>query len=269
MSGIAARFGPFRLSRAEYSLRRLNMDNEWTEIPLRPKAFDLLCYMVARPGRVIPPEEFFELVWPNVHVQPEVLKGHMLNVRTALQDDPTRPAYIETVRGRGYRFIGKVETTSSIAAPGTFRQDAELLSAGAPAGICELEALLHRTLAAEGESGLAYAGPMGGSRLTVAELLSLAIGAREMTVLPLLADGNEFSTCRASPEFLAQLSQAWDSSDPSEMLSMIGSALPALLPWVVVAALVYGLRRPPVRAAMSRVLRDLCDALLVLAQSAE
>ncbi|MDB5393046.1 MAG: transcriptional regulator, putative ATPase, winged helix family, partial [Rhodospirillales bacterium] len=53
-------------------------------------------------------DELLTAVWPDVHVQPEVLKTHILAIRTALGDDSSSPKFIETQRGRGYRFIGQM-----------------------------------------------------------------------------------------------------------------------------------------------------------------
>jgi hypothetical protein len=54
-------------------------------------------------------------LWPNTHVQPEVLKSHIFEVRTALGDDSKKPLFIETLPRRGYRFIAPV---SDGVAPG-------------------------------------------------------------------------------------------------------------------------------------------------------
>ena len=83
-------------------------------MPLQPRAFDVLRYLVDHPGRLVAHDELLTAVWQDAPVLPEVLKTQILLVRGALEDSATSPRYIETVRGRGYRFIAPV---SGRAAP--------------------------------------------------------------------------------------------------------------------------------------------------------
>lgn len=85
------------------------------QLTLAPRAYDILQYLVDHAGRLITHDEFLDALWGNVHVQPEVLKTHILAIRTALEDDPERPRFIETRRGRGYRFIAPVRKHSAEA----------------------------------------------------------------------------------------------------------------------------------------------------------
>jgi DNA-binding winged helix-turn-helix (wHTH) protein len=50
-------------------------------------------------------------LWRDVRVQPEVLKSHILAIRNALGDKSSSPRFIETRRGRGYRFIGPINAS--------------------------------------------------------------------------------------------------------------------------------------------------------------
>jgi two-component system, OmpR family, response regulator RegX3 len=83
--------------------RRVIRDGE--EVTLRPKQFELLRILLANRGRVIPRERLLELVWG----EDEFLDGHTLEVhirwlRQQIEQDPSRPARILTVRGVGYRY---------------------------------------------------------------------------------------------------------------------------------------------------------------------
>jgi DNA-binding winged helix-turn-helix (wHTH) protein len=75
---------------------------------LTPKTFDVLRYLVENTGRLVTHDELLTALWPDIHVQPEVMKTHILAIRTALGDDSSSPKFIETQRGRGYRFIGQM-----------------------------------------------------------------------------------------------------------------------------------------------------------------
>jgi DNA-binding winged helix-turn-helix (wHTH) protein len=63
------------------------------------------------------PDELLEAVWPETHVQPEVLKSRIFEVRSALGNRPKTLRFIETLPRRWYRFIAVVHespSTSSI-----------------------------------------------------------------------------------------------------------------------------------------------------------
>lgn len=81
-------------------------------VRLTPKALALLSFMAGRPGEVIPKDELFAAVWPDVAVGDAALVTCIQELRKALGDDARRPRYIETVHRRGYRFVGKI-----VAAP--------------------------------------------------------------------------------------------------------------------------------------------------------
>ncbi|HUB90638.1 MAG TPA: AAA family ATPase [Dyella sp.] len=101
-------FKPFRLDPINHRLWRISDEGEPTPVTITAKAFDVLRYLVEHSGRLVSHEELLEALWSGVAVQPEVLKGHVLAIRNALDDDAQRPRYLETHRGRGYRFIADV-----------------------------------------------------------------------------------------------------------------------------------------------------------------
>ncbi len=84
-------------------------------VPLPPKALTLLGCLVARPGRLVSTRELLDVVWPDVFVGDDALKGCVREIRRALSDDARHPRFIETAHRRGYRFIAPV---SEVAAPG-------------------------------------------------------------------------------------------------------------------------------------------------------
>lgn len=101
-------FKPFRLDPVNHMLWRRADDGSDVPVAITAKTFDVLRYLVEHPGRLVTHEELLESLWTGVAVQPEVLKGHVLAIRHALGDDPQQPRFVETHRGRGYRFIAEV-----------------------------------------------------------------------------------------------------------------------------------------------------------------
>src|SRR5262245_21573414 len=97
---------------------RLDLVNEclWRGmqvVPLRPKPFAVLRYLVEHAGRLVAKAELLHAVWPETVVSAEVLKGYIHDLRTVLGDEVEVPRLVETVARRGYRFIGTVTATTA------------------------------------------------------------------------------------------------------------------------------------------------------------
>lgn len=103
-------FGDFRLEAGEARLWRGG-----EAVPLSPKAFDLLVFLCARPGRLVTKEELLDGVWGRLHISEGVVKNVVRELRSALADDPHVPRYIETVHRRGYRFIAELAGERPVA----------------------------------------------------------------------------------------------------------------------------------------------------------
>src|SRR5258708_39028956 len=72
-------------------------------VPLAPKAFDVLAYLVEHAGRVVTQDEIFETLWSERYANPEGLRKNILDIREALGDRPDNPEFIETFPRWGYR----------------------------------------------------------------------------------------------------------------------------------------------------------------------
>jgi DNA-binding winged helix-turn-helix (wHTH) protein len=76
------------------------------DILLRPKAFEVLCYLAENAGRLISRRELHEAVWPKVAVTDNSLEQCVWELREKLEDDDHH--LIRTVPRRGYRFDAHV-----------------------------------------------------------------------------------------------------------------------------------------------------------------
>jgi Tol biopolymer transport system component/DNA-binding winged helix-turn-helix (wHTH) protein len=86
-----------------------------TPIPLEPKAFDVLVYLLEHRDRLILKEEILDAIWAGTFVTPNVLSRAVAQVRKALGDDGQEARYIDTVAKRGYRFVAPVVVTGGAA----------------------------------------------------------------------------------------------------------------------------------------------------------
>lgn len=79
------------------------------EIPLTPRAFLVLDYLMTRPGEVIGRERLLTTLWGfDFPAQTRAVDHRIAELRRLLYDDAVAPQYIETVPGFGYRFLGEV-----------------------------------------------------------------------------------------------------------------------------------------------------------------
>jgi TolB-like protein/DNA-binding winged helix-turn-helix (wHTH) protein/Tfp pilus assembly protein PilF len=97
-------FKAFRLDMANHILWR-----DGDRVPIAPKSFDVLAYLIEHAGSVVRQDEILEALWPETYVNPEVLRKYILEIRRALGDRAEHPEFIETLPKRGYRFVAPVE----------------------------------------------------------------------------------------------------------------------------------------------------------------
>jgi two-component system alkaline phosphatase synthesis response regulator PhoP len=76
-------------------------------VALRPKEFELLLELVRQRGRVVSRVQLMQAVWGySSAVISRTVDTHVGELRRKLEDDPSRPKHIVTVRGVGYRLDG-------------------------------------------------------------------------------------------------------------------------------------------------------------------
>lgn len=81
-------------------------------VSLRPKAFELLVYLIEHRERVVTKQELFEQIWPGVVVGDATLNTCIKSSRQAVGDDGQAQKVIQTRHGHGYRFLAEVEEAS-------------------------------------------------------------------------------------------------------------------------------------------------------------
>jgi DNA-binding response OmpR family regulator len=77
------------------------------EVALTRKEFDLLVFLIEHRGEVVTRERLLDEVWGYEHFPTtRTVDTHVLRLRRKFEADPDRPAYLLTVHGQGYRFVG-------------------------------------------------------------------------------------------------------------------------------------------------------------------
>jgi DNA-binding response OmpR family regulator len=74
-------------------------------VPLKPKAFDLLAFLVRNPGQVFTRDQLLEHVWGYDYAgETRTVDVHVHWLRSRIEADPANPQFLHTVRGTGYVF---------------------------------------------------------------------------------------------------------------------------------------------------------------------
>ncbi len=75
---------------------------------LRPKVFEVLIYLLENRDKVVSKQELAEQVWPDQFIADSTLESTIRAIRRALGDSGREQRVIQTLTGRGYRFIGRI-----------------------------------------------------------------------------------------------------------------------------------------------------------------
>jgi len=127
-------FGDVILDVDEHRIQRGGND-----VPLSPKAWDVLVHLVRRAGRLVSKQELLDAVWRDAFVEEGIVSVHVSGLRKALGEGSGSIKYIDTVARSGYRFVapfadaGAVRKTTTSTTPDVYelvgRARAHLMSA--------------------------------------------------------------------------------------------------------------------------------------------
>jgi len=250
MLGQALWFGPFCLDPLDKRLRRGPK-----AVPLTPKAFDVLHDLVRHPGRLVTKRQLLDDVWPGVHVGDAVLKVYVREIRRALGDAAHAPRFVETVHGRGYRFIAPLEQE---ALRGTF--------VGRTAELERLRAALERARRGSRQLVFVTGEPGIGKTSLVNAFLDEASANSAVTI----AKGHCLEHAGAGEaylpvlEALGRLCRAPDGERVVATLRRYAPTWLVQMPFLITPAARGRLTREILGTTRDRMLREITEALEVL-----
>ncbi|MBV8525237.1 MAG: winged helix-turn-helix domain-containing protein, partial [Acetobacteraceae bacterium] len=102
-------FANFRLDRRSGGLFKRGEDGAEIPIALGSRALDILAVLLARRGELVTKEEFSAAVWQGAVVEESNLTVQIAALRRILDEDRVHGSCIQTVVGRGYRFVAEVK----------------------------------------------------------------------------------------------------------------------------------------------------------------
>ncbi len=105
---MAYRLGEFELDPNRFELRRAG-----SAIAVEPQVLSILLLLVENRDRLVTKDEIIETVWKGRIVSDSAITSRIKSARHALLDDGQHQDLIRTIHGKGFRFVGAVETLTS------------------------------------------------------------------------------------------------------------------------------------------------------------
>ena len=261
------RFGPFEADLREHALRR-----DGVPVALTKKSFAVLAALLARSGKLVTKAELFDTVWAGSVVTDAALSRAVRELRVALGDDAAAPRFIATAHGLGFRFVAALAAvgapTEAGAVPAAMAPTAGVESrlVGRDDDLARLDRALadaragrRRLLFVTGEAGIgktalveAFVQRTRGDDVWSAQGRCIEQYGNGEAYLPVL-------------EALEHLARAVGADAFREVLVRYAPAWLAQLPWLAHDADAELLRRATADSSTQRMLREIAQALEVLA----
>lgn len=107
----SVRFAGFELDPAEFALRQ-----QGVSVHIEPQCLAILTYFVQRPQRLVTRDELLDEIWGHRYISDSAVSTQIKALRQVLGDTQKERQFIETVRGRGFRFVAEVVSANAGAA---------------------------------------------------------------------------------------------------------------------------------------------------------
>jgi DNA-binding response OmpR family regulator len=102
---VASAAAPVDLGRVQVDLAGHRIVRDGATLAVKPKAFDLLAFLMRHPGQVFTRDQLLERVWGYDYAgETRTVDVHVHWLRSEIEDDPGAPRFLHTVRGVGYVF---------------------------------------------------------------------------------------------------------------------------------------------------------------------
>jgi two-component system alkaline phosphatase synthesis response regulator PhoP len=96
----------FSFGGIDLDFKKFEASKKGKKLELTPLEFHMLKLLVERKGEVLRRDDFLDGIWgeDNVAVSSRTVDSHIANLRKKIEDDPSKPRHILSIRGVGYKF---------------------------------------------------------------------------------------------------------------------------------------------------------------------
>jgi DNA-binding winged helix-turn-helix (wHTH) protein/tetratricopeptide (TPR) repeat protein len=256
-------FPPFRL---DLESERLWKDGE--EVRLRRKPFAILRYLVHNPTRLVTHAEIVEAVWGKIAMSESLLRTHVRDLRQVLGD-----GLVETVVGRGYRFVAEIKHVELDGAPADRVAGPEVAGRLVVGRDTELETLRTalRSTRDRRRATLFISADAGMGKTTLVDAFLEQAGAQGPLLVGRGTCVEQYGSGQAYLPVLdaiAALCRGPASDRVLDVFSRLAPTWLAQLPSLVRPDRVEDLHRRAAGATQARTLRELAEALEALSNDA-
>ena len=260
-------FGPFRLDPGERRLLR-----EGQPITLRAKIFETLCVLVEAQGRLVDKDELINRVWPDAVVEEGNLAHNISALRKTLGEPATGQKYVETVPGRGYRFVAPIREIQRTSEPW---HESRLHTPTKPASthlvqrrqeLQQLDQCLERALSGTRQV-VFLSGEAGIGKTTLADAFveqargKTAFWCGHGQCLDQRGPGEAYMPVL---EALSRMCRGTAGEDLIDFLSRCAPTWLVQMPWLLSSNMLEGLQRAALGATRDRMLREMVESIEIL-----
>jgi DNA-binding winged helix-turn-helix (wHTH) protein len=256
-SPILLSFSPFRL---DLESERLWKGDE--EVRLRRKPFAILKHLVRNPQRLVTHGEIVEAVWGKIAMSESLLRTHLYDLRQVLGE-----GFVETVVGRGYRFVSKVTSLDAQASQSRSRltgpEGGGRLVVGRDAELDALTAALR--LAADGRRTTVFViGEAGSGKTTLVDAFLEIVNIMGPALVGCGASVEQYGSGQAYLPVLDAIGALCRGRDADRAIAVFARCAPSWLvqlPGLVDPDHLEELQRRAVGATQARMVCELAEAL--------
>jgi DNA-binding winged helix-turn-helix (wHTH) protein/predicted ATPase len=283
----------------ELDLQRYELRYAGKRVKLEPQVFNVLVYLIQQHDRVVTKEELLEQLWPGRFVSEASLTSRLMAARRAIGDRGREQRLIQTVHGRGYRFIAPVEERSTEAAgrtpselphlrslhsieraphdlpaalPNTVSRPSTLIAlktvqaVGREAELAQLHSWLQQAL--HGSRQVVFVtGEAGLGKTTLVEAFLQELGSFGPLRIGHGQCIEHYGAGEAYLPVLEALGRLCTEPGGQELIALLARQAPTWvvqMPWLVTDAEVEALQRRVMGGTQERMLREIAEALSVL-----
>ena len=260
-------FEDFEVDLVNFELRQAG-----ETISIEPQVFDVLAYLISHRDRIVTRDDLLDNVWNDRYVSDSALSSRIMSARRALGDGGKEQRLIKTVHGRGFRFLGAVESARAAmveepTASADSNQPSTTLGVGRSKELKAMRARFDAAIAGERSTFIILGSPGMGKTTLLRDFL-IQVGGSAAIML-----GQCVSTGGPGEPYRPLLQAISDLATQNPELPVVATLLQRApswleqLPWIATDEQVAIARERAIGTTNEKMLRELIDFLEGISQS--